>query len=98
MQLYRGLLKSCKDLSKVDLGLAESSKDQIKLQFRIHQHEKAKPTIAVLIRDGEKHLETLKELVEIRRRANSRSNDNRSVSLKFGTIPIIISVIVIYYS
>jgi len=75
LQLYRNLLKASRNLTKVDRNLGDSSKEQIITQFRVHKDEKATPTISVLIKDGENHLETLMKLYNSRIRAHENANE-----------------------
>jgi len=67
-------------LKEFDPSLSSSSTDQIKLQFRVHKSETNKSTVAVLIKDGENHLEALKQLYETRSRPHRNANYGDRIS------------------
>lgn len=46
--------------------MSQSASEQIKLQFRINKTETAKPTIAVMIHEGEEQLERMNNLYRTR--------------------------------
>ncbi len=64
LKQYRTLLRlaSALDKTRVD-GLGKDAARQIKAEFRAYQRELDKATVAVLLKQGERHVETLRALL-----------------------------------
>ena len=64
LKQYRTLLRlaSALDKTRAD-GLGQDAARQIKAEFRAYQRELDKATVAVLLKQGERHVETLRALL-----------------------------------
>lgn len=78
LKLYRGLLRATRKLGQFDQGLARDGATQVRREFRIAAKETNGPTIAMLIREGEKQLDALRELYDIRTRYHRNMNSIKS--------------------
>lgn len=77
LTLYRQLLKTARDLKTIEPTIYENSTDEIKTHFRMSQpltSPEQSSTVAVLIRDGEQHLEMLIDLKETRKQRLEKSS------------------------
>jgi len=60
------MLRLAKSLQKVDANLSFDISEEVKREFRLHQNEKEKGLVSVLLREGNKKLEELEGLVRAR--------------------------------